>query len=740
MGSLTKQLIGKEDCDVSDTDSPYDTFSRLTSTGSTMTMTSFPDIWKTAQGAVNALYYGSHDKTGATLTAAVGQTVNNTCKDIYVEAGEWVIDTDYDWSTYTTVRWIFASGAYLSIATGCKVTFPFPDNIIAAPTQQIFSLTGTGTVAFANPGAVYVDWWQFNTTQGTTDMYAACDAAADSLPTTGGTILFVPGAKYAVDSLWTIAKSNITIDGQGATVKSASSATLFVYFNGDSGTDGDWTSAVRNCFVRNFKIGDANDTNNVKGGVYFYFAIDCGAENIEKRGLSNTSFQLSVTQNCYFRNIWNYGANTSDGKIGFLTWMSDNALVDNCHIRDAAFVYGFQAKGGIGQRITNCSAKNIKDAGSVTVTHIFRLRGDAPYGASSSTGTYPYSTLAWGAGDTRRETQDAVVENCHVYDCDGKAFKAQESANVTFKDCSARKVDYGVAINRISGGSEKDFILDNIYIDTTDVGYGIALAGQAASYLPGVRITNCKVNLSYTMGFYLQYCERPIIATCEALNSGQGTTGSGDQIGMDIASCNYPHISSCNLIDDQGAATASYGLKVDTTSVGPIVQGCRASGAILSNYSFAPVGFYRDNSPPTFHPLKSYTNVATSGTGEDDLFSVAIPADTLGKYGGIRLTAYGIKAGANGNKTIKLHWGSTSWTVHAAANNTNDWRVQAIIVGNKATNSQKVSWTCMDGTTLTQGYEAATEDTTAAVTLKLTGECANAGDTITQAYMDAELF
>jgi hypothetical protein len=179
MGSLTKALIGKEDCDVSSNGTVYDTFSRLNSTGSTITLTSFPDIWKSNTDIINAKYYGAHDATGATLNSAVGQTVNNNCKGVYLEGGEWVISTDYDWSSYTTVRWVFGAGAYLSIAAGCTVTFPSPANIVASPNQQIFS--GAGTVAFSAGGSGWVDWWGTNTTPGTTDMASAINAAITAL-------------------------------------------------------------------------------------------------------------------------------------------------------------------------------------------------------------------------------------------------------------------------------------------------------------------------------------------------------------------------------------------------------------------------------------------------------------------------------------------------------------------------------------------------------------------------------
>jgi hypothetical protein len=129
--------------------------------------------------------------------------------------------------------------------------------------------------------------------------------------------------------------------------------------------------------------------------------------------------------------------------------------------------------------------------------------------------------------------------------------------------------------------------------------------------------------------------------------------------------------------------------------------------------------------------------LTTSGTGEDDLDTTSLPANTIGDQGRIRVYGAGTKTGAGGNKTLKFYFGASSVTFHAAANNTNDWRFEAVI-SNNATNSQSVSWLGWDGATPLQGYEVFTIDTTAAVTMKITGECANGADTITQGVWHIE--
>jgi hypothetical protein len=75
-----------------------------------------------------------------------------------------------------------------------------------------------------------------------------------------------------------------------------------------------------------------------------------------------------------------------------------------------------------------------------------------------------------------------------------------------------------------------------------------------------------------------------------------------------------------------------------------------------------------------------------------------------------------------------------------AANNTNDWRFEAMVSARVTSNAQGISWKGYDGTTLTQGYEETTEDGTAAIIVKVTGECAHASDTISQKIWHIESF
>jgi hypothetical protein len=137
----------------------------------------------------------------------------------------------------------------------------------------------------------------------------------------------------------------------------------------------------------------------------------------------------------------------------------------------------------------------------------------------------------------------------------------------------------------------------------------------------------------------------------------------------------------------------------------------------------------------TPHQINGYneSTASTSGTGEDDLMSIVVVEDTHLAHKITLVDAAGTKTGANNNKTIKFYFGASTVTFHPAANTTTNWKFSAVISHyNNA--SHRCSWIGYDGTTISaQGYSVFTDNLAPAdITIKCTGECADAGDTITQ--------
>lgn len=136
------------------------------------------------------------------------------------------------------------------------------------------------------------------------------------------------------------------------------------------------------------------------------------------------------------------------------------------------------------------------------------------------------------------------------------------------------------------------------------------------------------------------------------------------------------------------------------------------------------------NCIPARYREQTATTVTGNATG--DLKTYVIGKDTISAGNSIRFEAAGTKGGGTGNKQIDIVLGSTTITAHAAANNTTDWRIVGTIMFS-TTAAQQISWICWDGTTITQGYDTATEDTAAAdVTLKLSAVVSGAADTVVQ--------
>jgi hypothetical protein len=119
-------------------------------------------------------------------------------------------------------------------------------------------------------------------------------------------------------------------------------------------------------------------------------------------------------------------------------------------------------------------------------------------------------------------------------------------------------------------------------------------------------------------------------------------------------------------------------------------------------------------------------------TIQNDLQTYTLPANTIGAVGALYILAAGTCTGANDAKTITLEWGTTTIaTVAEAAGAQDDWIIEAWVF-NTATNAQRIVFKAFQaGAVEAGGYVTATEDTTASVVIKTTGDTDNATDEIT---------
>ena len=135
-------------------------------------------------------------------------------------------------------------------------------------------------------------------------------------------------------------------------------------------------------------------------------------------------------------------------------------------------------------------------------------------------------------------------------------------------------------------------------------------------------------------------------------------------------------------------------------------------------------GLYRDNA-----------NHAVTGTvTETTMASTSITGSTIGATGCIHVIASGTISGTNDTKDIRLKLGSTTVaTVARNAGSTADWLIDAWCF-NTSASAQR--WTIVYSTssaaTMSFDYITSAEDTSTTLTLAVTGDLANTGDTITQ--------
>lgn len=172
-------------------------------------------------------------------------------------------------------------------------------------------------------------------------------------------------------------------------------------------------------------------------------------------------------------------------------------------------------------------------------------------------------------------------------------------------------------------------------------------------------------------------------------------------------------------------------------------------GAMTNGLTWFPVNDITKNMscfPDTKYIVHDHSDVSTIGLGEDTLNYHSFPATSLTADAGIRIRAAGtVTDVGGGNKTIKLHFGASSWTVLPTANDNDDWFVEAVI-HNTAVNAQRIIWKAWRGSTsgaaadVYTGYETAAENCAAGKQLNISGTCSDATDTITQTMWEWEVF
>jgi len=148
-----------------------------------------------------------------------------------------------------------------------------------------------------------------------------------------------------------------------------------------------------------------------------------------------------------------------------------------------------------------------------------------------------------------------------------------------------------------------------------------------------------------------------------------------------------------------------------------IGQGVRAAADIVNNCVY----------------VVGQSAVAVSHTGDANEFTFAtitVPAKSMGPNGRVRITTLWTHANSANNKALKIKFGSTTYKTIVDAASATD-RFQAEIANRNATNSQVGSASDSGGFgTSTNAVVTSNEDTTANVTIAITGQLATSTETI----------
>jgi hypothetical protein len=170
-------------------------------------------------------------------------------------------------------------------------------------------------------------------------------------------------------------------------------------------------------------------------------------------------------------------------------------------------------------------------------THGFRDRGDAPWGVSETTGTYPYSTLSWGVADDRRANHELKFIRTSVTNSTGVPYLGQESIGTIWEDPRSSGANTPVlAITKSAGGKEGHY---KIYRPVFSGGSsrGISIAGvDNSDLIEGVVIVDADITgFSSDDAVRLSYAKSPKVVRPQIYaNTGQ--------IGLNFLNCFSPTV------------------------------------------------------------------------------------------------------------------------------------------------------------------------------------------------------
>lgn len=706
------------------------------------------------------------------LMTAIGATKEATIVLAHNSSGTnttYTLSTDLTISSNISLR--IDRGAVVAIATGKTLTFAKDP---AAGDYKIITLTGTGKVSGlkkSNPiwfGAKI----DFNGTTGTDDA-AAWQSALDSIDSTGGELVWPVGASYVASTL--IWPNNGTygyaIRMVGSSPAPFSAATtgpsrgvsvinfggtgyLFDMRNGDS-SNLIWYGSIENGHLFG---GDTPDTATGYGtltatqsGLNIYRMNHASLKNLGIKafgiyGIHSASYiYYSIIDNvkCYYNGIGWYGESAQvNGTTIFRSAFSQSGttgLAFSTIAGHAININGswFEGNGQYGVSLTDPIQVNV--TGSYfenNVSSDIRVTAAENYNAVVNL----YGTLFYQTTASHYAGQFTGIAVLNSIGCNyDKAYDSGTGYVFSFTNTIPRGSMIGNAFPKTTSGSPMAASVKANFIWNDNQNPGMTLGSTpstSSTVIPdGSIVFN---NNPDTYGGLLgwQFYE-PGAGSAKSL-SGITATTTAASAAVTVNSLTGLEVGTAIEIAGEtfGSGAASFAtvtqIRDATTIYVDSVAQTGVSDAAVSYHTAA----YRSIKGLIYDKIVSSSS--SSGTGEDTLATVTIPAGMMTTTSGFKVTAAGTKTGANGNKTIKFYFGANAITVFPATNNVLDWQFEAQVFNyGGVTTAQIVVWKFTStndvagASTVYGGVNGISTTTANAVTMKLTGECAHADDVIT---------
>lgn len=141
----------------------------------------------------------------------------------------------------------------------------------------------------------------------------------------------------------------------------------------------------------------------------------------------------------------------------------------------------------------------------------------------------------------------------------------------------------------------------------------------------------------------------------------------------------------------------------------------------------------------TRFPVAAYQGSTATGAGDVNLYTVSIPANTLGTNKGIHLVCYAARTTGSGQITLKAKYGGTQLDSGAGSLSGPNIRMEVYLWNEGATNAQRASISKFSGSSTIAHYTGtAAIDSTADQNFTIDVDLGTDSDVVTLYWVDIE--